>query len=337
MTPARTTPFTDLPAGRQWDFGGFAYGLEPLLLPAATEPDALRDNDHPERSYTETCQLIRTLGRDDAPTPPVEPGEAAEELYWFRWITGHQVCFIIWRLMGQLLDELSRGATSAQAALEPMCRYVDGHSAMLLYTGSCPRDLYHVLIRPSMRLRHRAFSGSWAPDYPKVRELFRGRPPLSMSGGDTGELLDSVRVHNLVHDGVAAKLVPDGRSLLNQAAVRRLNHGMVGMIYDSYFMTVRLPVTRHHVVAQLLRRLVAIAQDVATNGLYADDRDTLPDEFHTAEVVKCEKDLVEILFEVARFACRLPPPEHARPRHQDPRHQDPRHQDPRTAAGVAGQ
>ena len=312
MRRGATAPLTDLPAGRGWDFGGFAYGLEPLVLPAVTEPDALRDRTGPApvRGYAETCRLIRAYGDGDDPVQTIGPSEGADDLFWFRWITGHQVCFVIWRLMGQLIDEVNRGRTPADEALEAMCRYIDGYSAMLLYTGSCPHELYHVLIRPSMARQHRGFSGSWAPDYPKVRELLRGRLPAAMSNGDAGDLLDCVKLHNIVHEGVATKLVPGGRSLLNQAGVGRLNRDVVGMLYDSYFMTVRLAVTRHQVVAQLLRRLAAIAQDITANGLYADDdRSALPNQFHTAEVVKCEKGLVEILFEVARFACGLAPPD----------------------------
>jgi hypothetical protein len=313
MRRGATAPLTDLPASPGWDFGGFAYGLEPLVLPAVTEPDALRDRAGPvppARGYAETCLRIREYS--DGSAPATERCGTAEELFWFRWITGHQVCFVIWRLMGQLLDDVDRCRTRAAAALEPMCRYIDGYSAMLLYTGSCPQELYHLLIRPSMALRHRAFSGSWAPDYAKVRELFRGRPPAPMSNGDAGELLDCLKLHNLVHDGVAAKLVPGGRSLLSQAGGGRLNRDVVGMIYDTYFMTLRLPVTRHQVVGQLLRRLVAIAQDIAANGLYAadDDRGALSNQFHTAEVIKFEKGLLEILFEVARFACGIAPPEY---------------------------
>jgi hypothetical protein len=323
MTPrVEAAPVTDLPAGTDWDFGGFAYGLEPLVLPAVGEPDALRRGDPAAdgggAGYADACRLVRLLGEGGAPPPEVDPDTTAEELYWFRWITGHQVCFVIWRLMGQLLDEVDRGATAPEAALEPICRYVDGYSAMLLYTGSCPRDSYEALIRPSMRLRHRGFSGTWAPDYTRVRELFRGRRPSPVSSVDSGELHDAVRMLNVVHDGVAAKLVPDGRSLLNQASVRRLNHGLVGMIYDSYFMTTRMPVARPEVVAQLLRRLVAIARDIAANGLRAaEDRDALPEELLRPEVVKCENGLVEILFEVGRFASGVAPPEHAAPLRRD--------------------
>jgi hypothetical protein len=310
MRHGAIVPLTDLPAAQGWTYGGFDYGLEPLVLPAVTEPDALRDRagSAPARGYADACRLVRALSDGAGPARAVRRDEVAEDVYWFRWVTGHQVCFVIWRLMGQLLDEVDQGRAPA-AALEPMCRFVDGYSAMLLYTGSCPPELYRALIRPSMARWHRAFSGSWAPDYPRVRELLRGRPLVPMSGADAGELADSIKLHNLVHDGVSAKLVPDGRSLLTQAAVGRLNRGVIGMIYDSYFMTLRLPVARHQVVAQLLRRLVAIVQDIAVNGLHAgNDRSALPEQFHTAEVVKCEKGLVEILFEVARFACGLAPP-----------------------------
>jgi hypothetical protein len=216
--------------------------------------------------------------------------------------------------MGQLLDDVVLGRTTAQAAVEPMALYVDGYSAMLLYTGSCPRDIYEALVRSSMRLHHRGFSGSWAPDYARVREVFRGRRSSPVASGEHGELHDAVRMLNVVHDGVAAKLVPDGRSLLNQASVRRLNHGLVGMIYDSYFMTVRMPVARPEVVAQLLRRLVAIARDVAANGLRPpEDRDPLPAELLRPEVVKCETGLVDILFEVGRIASGIVPRGHAAP------------------------
>lgn len=315
MKPGTGAALSDLPVGAGWDFGGFAYGLEPLLLPNVGDPDAVYDDPTgvtAVSAYAEACGRIRMLGKRGVLAPEVGRCDAPDELFWFRWITGHQVCFVVWRLMAQLLDDVQHGRRSPDGALEPMCRYVYGYSAMLLYTGSCPRDIYHVVIRPSMRLRHRAFSGSWAPDYWPIRELFRGRQPSMMWSADTGELLDAIRLHHLVHDGVAEKLVPDGKSLLHQASVRGLNHSLAGMIYDGYFMTLRAQVSRHEVVAQLLRRLGAIAQDIAANGQFADeDRDERPAELCTADVVNCENSLVDILFEVARCACGLAPAEPA--------------------------
>jgi len=307
VKPSAGTALSDLPVGSGWDFGGFAYGLEPLLLPHAGAPEAAGDHDPASASLVDaraaTCRRIRMLGERGVLAPGVGRCDALDEMYWFRWITGHQVCFVIWRLMAQLLGDVRQGRRAPDTTTEPLSRYISGYSAMLLYTGSCSREVYHTVIRPSMRLRHRGFSGTWAPDYRPVRDVFRGRQAAVREAGD-GALLDALRLHSLVHDGVAAKLVPDGRSLLHQASTRGLNPRLTSMIYDSYFMTLRAPVARHEVVAQLLRRLVAIAQDIAANGLYtSEDRGERPAELRAAEVVACENSLVDILFEVAGSAC----------------------------------
>jgi hypothetical protein len=164
-------------------------------------------------------------------------------------------------------------------------------------------------------MRHRAFSGAWAPDYWPIRDLFRRRRLPGTADTGAGELHDAITLLHLIHDGVAARLVANGRSLLRESTVRGPGHRAAGLIYDAYFTTLRAPVTRHEVVAQLLRRLVAIAQDVAVNGLYAaDDTDDRPAELQTAEVIKCENGLVDILHGVALQACDLPSPSLPTPR-----------------------
>lgn len=308
-------------AGAGWDFGGFAYGLEPLVLPSAgTLPSSVANPDSIDgavsAAYGETCARIRQLADGDAVATDVQRCDEPEQLFWFRWITGHQLCMVVWRLMARLLDDVRQGRLTADDAVEPMCHFVYGYTTMLLYTGSCPQDVYHGLIRPSMRLRHPGFSGGWAPDYWPIRDLVRGREPAMLRTADAGWLVDALDLNRRVHDGVAAKLVPDGRSLLRQASVRCLDHRMAGMIYDSYFMTARVPVSRHDVVTQLLRRLVAIAHDIAANGLCPyEDADERPAELCTAGVLRCEDDLGGILFEVARQACGLGPagPDGSRP------------------------
>ncbi|MEU4160016.1 hypothetical protein [Actinoplanes sp. NPDC026670] len=304
MKPGVSGALSDLPAGGGWDFGGFAYGLEPLLLPVVGAPDAEPVDVVQPDAYAEICRYLQVIGEDSPPVLDVEP----EDLFWFRWITGHQVCFIVWRLIAQGLDDLAEGRRPAGEVISSVSRYVDGYSAMLLYTGSCPPDLYNVLIRPSMRQRHRAFSGSWAPDYWPIRDLFRRRRLPPMVRVDTGELTAAITMLHRVHDGVAARLVANGRSLLREAQVRGPGHRMAGMIYDSYFTTLRAAVPRHEVVAQLLRRLVAVAQDVAANGLYPVEGDgDRPPELETPEVLKFEGELGDTLLSVARCACELSP------------------------------
>jgi hypothetical protein len=59
------------------------------------------------------------------------------------------------------------------------------------------------------------------------------------------------------------------------------------------------------VIAQLLRRLVAIAQDVAVNDLHCAPTGEVgerPAELHAAEVIACESEFSDILFEVATCA-----------------------------------
>jgi hypothetical protein len=302
--------FTELPANGSWDFGGLSYGLEPLTLPDVGMPTTVSRHDMPGAAgdaFRETCRRIRLIG-DRGAAADVERCPAPEEQFWFRWITGHQVCFVVWRLMAQVMDELTGDRLPPAFALDQLRHYVRGYCAMLLYTGSCPRDIYHSLIRPSMRLRHPSFSGGWAPDYWPVRDLFRGREEPPGWHSDQTELRRAIRLHELVHNGVAAKLVPDGRSLLRQSSARAQDVRLLNVIYDNYFMTLRAPVSRHDVVAQLLRRLVAIAQDVAVNALHPEgltDLDDIPEELVSTEVADCESSFIEILWQVASCASRL--------------------------------
>lgn len=298
----------DLPVPGRWDFGGFDYGLEPLVLPPAGAPDAI-EGDTADialvEAYAATVGQLRAFGQPDVLTPDVGPCDAPDELFWFRWITGHQVCFVMWRLIGQLLEDVHQGRRSPEEIVKPVSRYVDAYSAMLLYTGSCPVDIYQTLIRPSMRLRHRAFSGGWAPDYRPIRDLMRRTRLSSIWSADPGELLDAIALLDLVHDGVAARLVVGRQSLLREAAMRSPGHRLAGIFYDTYFMTLRAPVARHEVVGQLLRRLVAITQDIVANGLRAPDDGERPAELQAAPVIKCENSLIDIMLSGAQCACEL--------------------------------
>jgi hypothetical protein len=311
MCPERRLPngdawpvLSELPSGPGWEFAGYPYGLEPLTLPEPGAPD--QPSDCAPSTYAGTCRLIRQIVEQGA---RVEPCASAETLFGFRWIVGHQVSFIVWRLMAQLLDEVADGRLAWTDVLGPLCRYVRGYGAMLLYTGSCPRATYHAVIRPSMRLRHPSFSGSWAADYWPVRDLVRSRRLPFAQSPESTDLLHAIRLLQLVHDGVAAKLVPDGRSLLRQSTVRRQDTQVLHLIYDNYFLTLRAPVSRHDVVVQLLRRAMAIAHDIAVNDLHppaVTDAAERPDELSHSEVVACERGIAGIVADVATCAAGLP-------------------------------
>ncbi|MFD0856849.1 hypothetical protein ACFQ07_31745 [Actinomadura adrarensis] len=280
------------------DFGDVAYEPEFLLLPHPSEDAAKPADTIFSVEFDGLCRSLRAIAEGDVPQVP--PAESPEQLFWFRWITGHQVSFILWHLTGRLLNGLPE-----PAGLSRMERYTYGYCAMLLYTGSCPRHVYETLIRPSMYLQHPGFSGTWAPDFGPVRSLFRGRHRPGGAG-----LEAAIELHRTIHDGVAAKLVPDGRSLLQRSLKETTIHRseIAGVIYDDYFMTRRAAVDIGEVTEQLLRRLRAVALDVVTNGLYP-MRDTgaeeIPEELGRAEVGECERNLLDTLLRVGVLAANL--------------------------------
>lgn len=152
---------TEVPVREGWDFGDFPYGLEPLTIPdAGTEPGG----DGPCSRFAGLCTHLEHISRSGVPGP-VEPVESSDRLYWFRWITGHQVTFVLWQLVARELAMAERGERDREAALASAALFTRGFSAMLLYTSSTPIDVYHEVIRPSMFLQHRGFSGTWAPDF----------------------------------------------------------------------------------------------------------------------------------------------------------------------------
>ncbi|MBM0230759.1 hypothetical protein JNW91_02015 [Micromonospora sp. STR1_7] len=228
-------------------------------------------------------------------------------MYWFRWITGHQIAFVMWRLLAQEMRTaaLTDGARQADA-VTAMSSYVRGYCAMLLYTASCSRQIYATLIRPSMFLAHPGFSGTWASDFTAVRQVFRNRQ-LSWLGDEAvlAELRRAVAVYQLVHAGVATKLVPAGGSLLQEAASASTRvPELRGILYDNYFMTARIPGCEDRVVAQLLRRLEAVTLDLVTQGMTVDD-DEQPPQLRDERVLGIERDMLGTLLRVAEHATGL--------------------------------
>ncbi|MCS7476742.1 hypothetical protein ACFFQW_00570 [Umezawaea endophytica] len=303
----------DLPTRAGWDFGDFPYGLEPLVLPEPLVKDA---SDGPQCTTVDegSAELRYELGAlpDCRRTAPgLDNSEQAHQLYWFRWITGHQTTFAVWQYLARALHEVEEGRDE-ERNLEVMGRLTEAYSAMLLYTSSCPNEVYHEVIRPSMFLQHRGFSGTWAPDFVPVRKLLRGKR-FPWSGSEAGEELNrQVRLYHDVHAGIAAKLVPGGRSLLQETAVetKLLHPEMRSVLYDNYFMTLRSPVGEEEIARQLVRRLKAIALDVTDKGLYpgqdADSPD-LPREFHQVDVADCERRFTDIVTGLVALVAGLEP------------------------------
>ena len=287
---------THLPDWSRDDFGGRPYGLEPLVLPLrplAPSPLEPREPGLPRKPFRPPRSHV------------VEP----VSVFWFRWIVGHQVTFALWQLLATAMYETADPDRRSEATQRAAC-LVRGCSAMLLYTGSCPRTIYHQVIRPTMALTHPGFSGSWAPDYRLVRNVLRGRLHFQHDANGRA-LLAEQRLNALIHAGVAAKLVPSAPSLLRTfTAESKLCHSeLLTALYDNYFLTVRGQVTYDAIVTQLLRRLDAIVHDVTTNGLYPDFASSEPEKdprLRETPVLACERDMPRVLADIAEHVTKSP-------------------------------
>lgn len=294
-----------LPSAREWDFGDFPYGLEPLTLPVPGN-DWLFDGTAGSDLVDCHVGLADAARAGGLRTEPATVDDL-EKLFWFRWIIGHHISFVIWRLLAGCLARLAAGDRDRWTTTTAAVEYVRAYSAMLLYTGSSTQRIYNATIRPSMYRLHSTFSGTWSADYPAVRSLFRARraPKGVTVGADA--LLREARLSHQIHLGVASKLVVDGRSLLQHLVDNPAAHQprMWETVFDCYFLTARAPVTGHEVLSQFLRRCKAVVTDLATNGLYpavAEYDGVVPDELRTPDVLACERELSDIVLRSAGLA-----------------------------------
>lgn len=289
-----------LPEDDTWRFGGIPYGLEPLFLPPQwVFPDDPADTLPPDPACLrlgadpDAETLVALAPRDDM---------TVDRLFWFRWVTGHQATFLLWQLLAATMSEMPN-LPDGDDALRRARLYVRGYSQLLLYTSSCPREIYDRVIRSVLSRQHPNFSGSWAPDYAPVRELLRGkvRPP----GAEGIALTEECLLNDHIHNGIAAKLVPSGVSLLQHAKTRSngwgARRGLLRTLYDGTFLTTRAPVSHATLVIQLVRRLQAINLDIAANGLHLESASSAaeePPELRTAATMRCKADIVGTLTDI---------------------------------------
>ncbi|MFF4935013.1 hypothetical protein ACFY2H_40095 [Streptomyces griseofuscus] len=214
-----------------------------------------------------------------------------DDVFWFRWITGHQVTFLLWHLMARALRSSSPTQEEPdEAFVTALTCLVEGCNTMLLYTGSCSPEAYGRSIRPAMYRQHHGFSGAWAPDYAPVRRLFGGRPPQWVAAAEAKQLRDALRVNHAVHGAVAARLAPGSESLLQRFAptMRAQERSVYGVLFDHFFLTTRRHVSDEELSDQLARRLRAVLFDVARNRFHPLRAAAIPAEFGVA-VRECEQ------------------------------------------------
>lgn len=268
----------------------FPYGHAPLDLPSSW-PE-LRRRSSPGGSWAllapawlqETGQLLdpgrsRSLEQTGFPDQARLPvATDPERLFWFRWITGHQLIFFGWRALELILEDVRRGiaagSTAEPAPVEWAIELLQFYSATFIYTATCPRSLYEAHIRPWMRLAHASFSGSWAREWQPLLALLSW--VTGRAHGSSDEVLrrlrNAIRNNAYVHMAVARKLVPDGESV--QEHFRASGRGDDTpeadrhYFYDAFFFVRRGDPTPETLLAQLKLRAELVLADLAANGLY---------------------------------------------------------------------
>jgi hypothetical protein len=258
--------------------------------------------DYDDRAEADPGQTAIERPEDwDYPFYPVFGADPAdpEPLFRFRWIAGHQVSFLLWRAIGDIVHSRQADVPD-ERELEVLAACVDAYSAMLIYSSTVPREHYHEVTRAQMALQHPAFSGTWAPDYRPIRRLFRSRFGWQDDAA-CAPLEAAVRRNRKTHAHIADHLVPDGKSLLQRSASG--TDATVSQekedLYDNFFMTVRRPVGHAEIVAQLDRRVAEFAVDLRRNGLYPN-----VDGRHAPVVAEPDEDMTPFTQDVLGTARR---------------------------------
>lgn len=232
-------------------YGDYSYGLEPLVLPDPGEPWLQAG----ERRFQFGSVPYRPVAHDIADVPSTARS-------WFRWITGHQLSFLIWRFIAIGCDSRYVASVDCRA----VAQLVAGYSASLAYTSSLSAGEYAGTVRPAMERTHRAFTGSWAPDYRPVRDLMHSpRRTAATLGAGAEELVIRIRECNDVHREVANRLVPTGVSLFQGSGMTSVDaktHVDKDVIYDAFFLVARRPVSLASALEQFERRVHAVIADL---------------------------------------------------------------------------
>ncbi|OEV32236.1 hypothetical protein AN219_00050, partial [Streptomyces nanshensis] len=70
---------------------------------------------------------------------------APDDRIRYRWLVGHQLAFVMWRLLRQTLED-ARCVPDADM-LDRAARLYDIYTLLLLYTGSCSAERYAATVR----------------------------------------------------------------------------------------------------------------------------------------------------------------------------------------------
>jgi hypothetical protein len=243
--------------------------LTPLRIPLPDQPFV---SCHDNVAYACQHQLISRAVTSFDPTehisvdPSNRPSIDNATHAKYRWWVGHHAAFCLWRLLAETLIQIVRAGHDSVDTGPAIAMY-NAYSVLFLYAGSCSSQTYAEHIRPAMMATHPAFSGRWARDYELIPELLRAAKAAHPEGVFS-DLLRASSINMHVHMGLAQHLVPDGRSLLQQAGLRSESISDADReCFDRFFLVERAQICRKTFIAQFVARLTKIVDDLSRTPL----------------------------------------------------------------------
>jgi hypothetical protein len=218
-----------------------------------------------------------------------------EDVAWRRWLLGHQLSFCVWRLLSEQLTSIVRARRPRSEGIAGGVAMYHAYSVLLLYSGSCPPEVYLRTIRPAMAAADPAFSGRWARDYESIPLLLRTIRQIHPTRF-TGDLLAAARANQLVHMAVGRRLVSEGPSLLRGS--NREGQPVTDRerdIFDAFFRVRRVDTSRSVFIGQLLALAGQVTDDLAERPLVEPDATWGLPAGHTDVVVGFQRDADAIL------------------------------------------
>ncbi|NER23657.1 MAG: hypothetical protein F6J96_23730 [Symploca sp. SIO1C2] len=236
------------------------------------------------------------------------------DMFWFRWITGHQTMLVFWYVLSKELFAITNTSNmrEIEQKLNLCTKILEGCSVIFEYTGSCPQAFYHSTIRPYMSLFHKGFSGNWSADYEPipqlVNQIIKKHYTDSLKTPQQA-FKQSFLQHQKKHYGVAKRLVPSSASLLKEAKNTEIEVNPKeenNTLFDYFFLVKRVTTHSDSLLHSLSQRIKAIILDLKLNGIYAGSKqDSSQFELSDRELYKHEEYIKSLLFEATKASVEV--------------------------------
>lgn len=227
-------------------------------------------------------------------------------IYWFRWVSGHQVAFISWVLIIEEINQFRLGIKT-QEMTEAICAALFRlYSSMLVYTASTTPEVYESTIRRFMTTFNPSFSGTWAADYGQLKKYMKS---FGIRDSRFKEVRQAYFESIQMHGKIGKRLIGDAASLLQLSKetdaqeARPLDEDLE-FTFDSFFLVRRAQVSSADMLNQLTSRLADIVTDCKVNGFTVGDSTPPDDEalaHYWSQLPKHATDAVNLLTDSVHY------------------------------------